>query len=272
MLILGIVVLFAANPKGVYGNVETIGNGFSISVSPPSGFLRAPNMAPGDSVTAALTVYNDGQHDFVFDISAVKESGSDPMFRTLDLLIDDSEGVIYSGKLSECKNTMPRIIGRGGNRVVNFTVSLPTMVNNTYQDLTTGVTFVFNATEHSPCVGRSVIIWDPPLEKPDVNCRQGTIMPIRFHLIRNGTIDTVKRDIDLYITGIYRGKNVKYKFSVADGTLKWEARGLEKPHYVLLFDTRCYPVDPDTYYTATAKLGDQVLGSTRFKSGPVNRH
>lgn len=207
----------AGDSQGLVANAETISSEFAISTSPSSGFIKAPKMAPGDKVTATLWVYNDGEYDFAFDVSAQKEGGDDKIYNVLDLVITDSEGELYAGKLKDCQNSLPRIIGCGGARPLIFTVGLPVDCDNTYQGLPAGVTFVFTATEHPPSVPGGAICWDPPLEKSDVFVRQGMKMPIKFHLLQNGTFDTVKRGVDLLITGIYNGRPVTYKFSVVDG-------------------------------------------------------
>jgi len=208
--------------------------------------------------------------DFSYDITAVKESGSELFYNVLDLEIKDSaQNILYSGKLKDLNHLVLGVLGAGGTETFNFTVRLPAESGNEYQRLGAGVTFVLDAMEHPPYIEGGGVVWDPPLERPDVHVRRGVIMPIRFHLINNGTYDIVKRGIDLVITGVNdAGRPVKYVFGTADGALEWEEHGLHKPHYVLMFDAEKYPVKPGAYYTATVKYGDQVLEpATMFKSG-----
>lgn len=268
ILIVFVAFFLTRDITGVEAATDTQGT-FGISISPTSSFLNAPNMAPGDWASAPVTVNNEGEVDFSYDVTAVKEGGSDLYYDTLDLKVLDQNGnLMYSGKLKDLQNLVLGVLGKGGNSTFNISVGLPLEVTNEFQALGSKVTFVFTATEHPPYIEGGEIVWDPPLEKPDVHVRRGNVMPIKFHLVSNGTFDTVKRGIDLYITGVNdSGEPVKYVFSVADGTLEWEEHGLNKPHYSLLLDTEKYPVKFDTYYTATAKLGSQVLGSTQFKSG-----
>ncbi|MDW7649927.1 MAG: hypothetical protein SCK29_08850 [Bacillota bacterium] len=257
------------SPVGVAWAVETASTGFGISVSPASSFLNAPNAAPGDSVNSDLTVTNTGELDFCYNITAVREAGDVNLFDALLLaIIDETGNLLYHGPLSQLHDFHIGILGPGSSEVLNFTVTFPLSSDNNFQGLNATVSFVFTATEHPAEISGS-IVWDPPLEKADVHVRKGVVMPIKFHLIKSdGTFDTMKRGIDLIITGVDdNGNPVEYVFSVVNNTLDWEEHGLNKPHYKLMFDTKLYTVAPNTYYTATVHYGQQVLGYTRFKSG-----
>lgn len=263
-----IYTLVRTPAEGVAIAVETQGGDFGISTYPASGLLKAPNMYPGKRVTADLTVKNEGQLDFTYDISAVKNSGHDLLFNGLKLEIRNGEGlVLFSGNISSLQNTAVGVLGKGGTDILTFTVELPANTGDEFQGKVLDLTFLLKATEHPPYIGGGDIIWEPPLEKADVNVRKGEILPVRFHLIKDGTYDLVKRGIDLIITGVNSaGQPVEYTFSTVNGTLGWDG-SLQKPHYELMFDAGKYPVNPDTYYTATVKCSDQTLGSTVFKSG-----
>lgn len=268
LLVLAVAIyVFLRSPGGIAFAIETSGTEFGISTYPTSGFFQAANMFPGKRIRADLTVQNIGQYDFSYNIAVRKDSGDDLLFNKLLLVIEDEYGPLYQDNLSTLSKDLGVLV-KGGTKVLKFRVELPSDSGNEYQGLITSVTFILNATEHpGKIIGE--VVWDPPLEKPDVHTRQGEIMPISFHLVNDGRFDTVKRGVDLVITGIYEGISVQYMFSVPEGTLSWDG-SLQKPHYQLHFDTGQYPVDPDTYYTATVIYGDEPLGTTRFKSGQVN--
>ncbi|MDA8234131.1 MAG: hypothetical protein M0Z31_04855 [Clostridia bacterium] len=264
-----IMSFFFSKTLGIAAAVDVSGTRFGISTSPSSGFLKAPNMAPGDWVNSPLTVKNDGELEFSYDVRIQRDSGSIDYFNLLDLKIQDKKGnILYNGKLKDLNGLVMGILGKGGSDTFNFSVGLPLEADNSYQGLGTEVTFLLTAKEHPPSIEGGEILWDPPLEKPDVHVRRGTVMPVRFHIINNGTFDTVKRGVDLIVTGVNdAGQPVEYAFSITDATLEWEEHGLKKPHYSLHFNTRDYPVKFGTYYTAKVMYGNQVLGSTQFKSG-----
>lgn len=269
IMITSIITLLKPN-VGIAFGIETQGEGFNITTYPSSSFMTASNLAPGDQITADLIVKNDGQIDFTYNISAYMDGGSELLYNILDLEVSDSNGrVFYNGKLKELNTVVLGVLAKGASNILKFKVSLPIDSGNEYQGLSMAASFRLNAEEHPPNISGGQIVWDPPLEKPDVHVRRGSVMPIKFHLINSeGTFDTQKRGINLIITGVNDvGSPVEYKFSVTDGTLGWEEHGLNKPHYSLHFEADTYPVKLGTYYTATAIYGEQILGSTQFKSG-----
>ncbi|PKM81512.1 MAG: hypothetical protein CVU89_08420 [Firmicutes bacterium HGW-Firmicutes-14] len=223
-------------------------------------------MAPGNSETACLTVYNEGQIGFSSTMRVTLADGSQILFDVLDLMITDADGNrLYTGKLKGLQNTELGTLNGGQSESFYFTVGFPAECGNEYQNLNALINFVIEAAE-SPFLLQ--VLWEPPLEVSDVNVREGTIMPVRFHLENNGEYDTVRRGLDLIISGVDGNDSpVQYIFSVTEGTLLWK-ESPQKPYYELpLLDTRIYPLKSDSYYTATVKYGDLVLGTTRFKSG-----
>lgn len=268
-----ITYIFFKSPTFAFA-IEAVGTEFGIVTNPASSFISDSNLAPGDSITAPITVQNVGRHDFLYDITAKNENPSVDEYSLYDVaylqINDSAKNILFDGKLNELQNYVIGVLGpqdSGANTaVLDFTISLPPECGNEFQKKSTQVTFVFNATEH-PSVLPGEIIWDPPLEKPDVNTRHGKIMPISFHLVYENVIDTVKRGIELNITWVNdNGDLINHIFKVTDGTLNWNEK-LEKPHYTLLFDTEEYPAKQNTYYTVTAKYGNQILGETKFMSG-----
>lgn len=56
--------------QGLACTVYCTGTEFGIATDPPNSFLKMDRMAPGDRVTASLTVKNTGQLDFSYKITA----------------------------------------------------------------------------------------------------------------------------------------------------------------------------------------------------------
>ena len=268
LILASLAVCFILIPTSSVFAVEipkSEGDDLVIATDPEKQFLKVRNMAPGDKASAPLTVMNIGKKDFSYDISAEMESG-DKLYNYLDLAItDQNDNELYSGKLKDLNGLALGMLTVDNSDIYNVTIGLSSEAGNEYQGIYTSVKFVLNATESQNVEG---IVWAPPLDKADVNCRAGDKMPIKFHIESNGDYDIQKRNLELILTGVNaEDEAVQYKFNVSDGSLNWDERALTQPCYTLLFDTGKYPVAIDTYYTATVKDGDQTLGSTRFKSG-----
>lgn len=85
---------FFAPVRGFAATVSCTGTEFGIATDLPESFLKAVNMAPGDRVTANLTVKNIGQHDFSYKISASLEAGDVDLYNLLLLDLVDAAGSI----------------------------------------------------------------------------------------------------------------------------------------------------------------------------------
>ncbi len=103
---LGGLSLFTATTDND-GNAFTSGS-VDISTSPASAFLTMSNMAPGDSVTAQLTVSNDGTLDLRYAMTTVAVDGVPPGLAAALTLVIRDEGtncttfdgnVLYNGSL-----------------------------------------------------------------------------------------------------------------------------------------------------------------------------
>lgn len=240
---------------------------YVIATNPKNHFLNVKNMAPGDKPSALLTVINKGKKDFSFDISAELENGN-TLFKELDLTITNPQDnkQLYSGKLSDLKDLNLGRLDCSQDETLNIAVGLPSDAGNEYQGIYTSVKFVLNTYPIS-CIGKE-IIWEPPLEKPDVHVRDGKKIPIKFRVENNGICDKQKHNLLLILSGVNsKGNVVQYTFKVSDASLSWEECSSNQPCYAMQFDTSKYHIAKDTYYTATVKDGDQILGSTRFISG-----
>ncbi|GAB4259512.1 hypothetical protein [Thermincola ferriacetica] len=153
VLALSIVIyaLLTTPEAGVACAVETPACDSGISIYPVSGFLKAPNIAPGDNVSAPLTVKNNGVTDFFYNVSAKKENGDDAFFNVLNLEIKDDAGkVLYSGKLKELSEIALGVLEKGQTDVLHFTVGFPAACGNEFQGRAVEVTFILDAAEHLP--------------------------------------------------------------------------------------------------------------------------
>ncbi|MDR3541168.1 MAG: hypothetical protein P4L69_09440 [Desulfosporosinus sp.] len=266
-ILVSFTVFFFLIPTGnVFAIETTCDNGLAISANPSKELLHTNNMIPGYKVSAPLKVMNTGKKTFFYNISTAEESG-DKLFNYLDLAITDKNNIVlYSGKMKNLNGLTLGELDSSKNATFNVTVGLPRDAGDDYQGICTSMKFVLNATNHrssSECT-----VWDPPLDKSDVNCRVGDKMPIKFHLENNGNNDKQEHNLELILSGVNtKGVAVQYKYNISDGTLNWNEHGLNQPCYTLSFDTAKCPIAQDTYYTATVIEDDQTLGSTTFRSG-----
>lgn len=240
--------------------------GIVARIVPEQTLFTISNMAPGNRETAQLTIFNEGTLDFSYMMNAELSGGSQALYNILDLQIYRSDGKqLYAGKMQGLKSMELGTLSASGSETLDFFIGFPIECGNEYQNLNLLIKFVINVTERPL---QLQVVWEPPLEKSDVNVRRGRIMPIRFHLEDNGVYDTVKRDLTLVISGVDEFNNpVEYVFMVSQGTLLWQSTS-SKPQYELpLLDTGKYPMKAGSYYSGTVKYGNFTLGTTQFKSG-----
>lgn len=137
-----------------------------IGVTPVSTSLALANMAPGDKVTATVTVSNDGTLDLRYAATSVA-GGDAGLASALAVTVksgvtDCSNGgfsgsgaAVAGGTLSALSfgNATPgaqagdRSLAPGGAEVLCFQVALPTSAANALQGKTASATFTFSAEQ-----------------------------------------------------------------------------------------------------------------------------
>jgi len=164
---LGGLSLFTATTDND-GNAFTSGS-VDISTSPASAFLMMSNMAPGDSVTAQLTVSNDGTLDLRYAMTTDAVDGVPPGLAAALTLVIREEGTdcttfdgteLYNGSLdlgyigdpTPGPDTGDRpITVAAGSEVLCFRVTLPSGATGP-EGASTTATFTFDAeqTKNNP--------------------------------------------------------------------------------------------------------------------------
>ncbi len=167
MIAAGLLALFVGTGSALFTSQATVASGsfttgtLVLTGSPVSSLLKASDMAPGDKVTAPLTLSNGGSLQLKYTMSTTP-SGDGPLGSALQ--VDIRSGVtdcsnngfadgssLYSGGLSTAAissaGTTTTIAG-GGNQVLCFQVVLPSSVTDSnLQGKTAGATFTFNAVQ-----------------------------------------------------------------------------------------------------------------------------
>jgi spore coat-associated protein N len=162
----GAFALFTSSAS-VPANTFTTGT-VVLSTSPSSALIAFSVMAPGDQVTAPLTVSNDGtlQLRYAMTSSSTDTDGKGLMNQ---LVLNIKTGVttctnagfglsgtsIYSGALASAAVGDPTPGGQSGDRTLNasanevlcFNASLPIGTGDAYQNATTTATFTFQGEQ-----------------------------------------------------------------------------------------------------------------------------
>lgn len=160
----GAMALFTDAESVASGDFTT--GSLNIGVTPVSTSLSLTNMAPGDKVTAPVTVSNDGTLDLRYAVTSVA-SGDAGLASALAVTVksgvaDCSNGgfagsgsAVASGTLGGLSVGDPtagaqagdRTLAPGGSEVWCVQVALPTTAANTLQGKTAGATFTFAAEQ-----------------------------------------------------------------------------------------------------------------------------
>jgi spore coat-associated protein N len=154
---------------GVPSNTFSTGT-VDISTSPQSALVTFSNMAPGDQVTAPITVSNAGSLDLRYAVTSTTTENA--LAGQLQLTIKSgvttctnagfggSGTVLYGpgvlgttsatnviGNPAQGAQSGDRTLSASANEVLCFNVSLPLSTGNSFQNLTTTATFAFDAEQ-----------------------------------------------------------------------------------------------------------------------------
>ncbi|MEM9615902.1 MAG: TasA family protein [Actinomycetota bacterium] len=154
--------------ESVAGN--TLGTGtIDLTASPASAVLTATDMAPGDQVTAPVTVTNSGSLEFRYALSSVTTENA----LAAELVLSVKSGVttcddanwgadgttLYTGVLgttgttavlgsnAQGADTGDRVLAAGANEILCFNVTLPLSTGNSAEGLSTTATFTFDGEQ-----------------------------------------------------------------------------------------------------------------------------
>lgn len=167
--------LLAVASLAVFTDTESVANNtfttgtVDLTVAPTTAVVTVPAMAPGDRVTAPLTVGNAGSLNLRYAMTST--TTEDTLAAALVFTVKSGVAtcsnagfgatgtVVYSGPLGSTA-TMPvfgnpaqgaqagdRTIAAGGNEVLCLNVTLPLAAANTTQGQTTTATFTFAAEQ-----------------------------------------------------------------------------------------------------------------------------
>ena len=116
-----------------------------IDTLPESVLFNIKDFKPGDWAPRVLTIQNNGNQDFSYNIQSRMKSGSEKLFNVFQLKIKDSSGVIFKGDLKDFKGLDPRPLAAFSEEKLTVTVEFPYVSGNEFQGLYTEVEFVLYA-------------------------------------------------------------------------------------------------------------------------------
>ncbi|WLD91511.1 TasA family protein [Alkalihalobacillus sp. AL-G] len=116
-----------------------------IAASPSGVLFDVSNIKPGDVMNRKVSIQNKGNKDFTYTTKADFKSGSDLLYNQLELHIQDENGSLYDGKLSEFKGFDPRSLAQKTQEDITFSVEFPWESGNEFQGLATKFTIEFSA-------------------------------------------------------------------------------------------------------------------------------
>jgi predicted ribosomally synthesized peptide with SipW-like signal peptide len=143
-----------------------------LTATPTTSVVSLPSMAPGDVVTAPLTVNNAGTLAYRYSVLSTTTSSTPDLAAQLDLTVKtgvtacttagfSATGVVaygpadlgslagtkVIGDAATGQQTGDRTLAAGANEVLCLQVSLPSATGNTYQAKTTTATLTFDAEQ-----------------------------------------------------------------------------------------------------------------------------
>lgn len=153
-LLLLIILFFI--PIGNTGADSTTSE-IKIDALPQKVLFDIDNFKPGDWAPRVLTIQNNGNQDFSYNIQARKKSGSTKLFNIFHLTIEDQSDVLFNGELKDFKGLKRRSLAAFSEEKLTVTVEFPYVSGNEFQGLDTEVEFVLYAEGES----------EPPRTDPD---------------------------------------------------------------------------------------------------------
>ncbi|MQR94607.1 LPXTG cell wall anchor domain-containing protein [Fictibacillus phosphorivorans] len=139
-----------------------------IDALPDKVLFAIDDFKPGDWAPRVLTIQNNGNQDFTYNLQSRMKSGSRKLFNVFQLKIEDTSGVIFNDDLKDFKGLDPRPLAAFSEEKLTVTVEFPYVSGNEYQGLDTDVEFVLYAGgENAP----------PPTDTEKPNQDNGSTPP-----------------------------------------------------------------------------------------------
>ncbi|MBD7964938.1 LPXTG cell wall anchor domain-containing protein [Fictibacillus norfolkensis] len=141
LVLLTIVVFIPIGNTGA----DSITQEIKIDTLPEKVLFDIENFKPGDWAPRELTIQNNGNQDFFYNIQSRMKSGSEKLYNQFQLKIKDQSGLVFQGELKDFKGLDPRPLAAFSEETLTLTVEFPYISGNEFQGLNTEVEFVLYA-------------------------------------------------------------------------------------------------------------------------------
>ncbi|MBH0169147.1 LPXTG cell wall anchor domain-containing protein [Fictibacillus sp. 18YEL24] len=116
-----------------------------IDILPEAVLFDIENFKPGDWAPRDLTIQNNGNQDFSYNMKAQMKSGSEKLYNQLLLKVEDRTNLLFEGKLKDFKGLNPRPLASLTEEKLKVTVEFPYESGNEFQGLQTIAEFIIYA-------------------------------------------------------------------------------------------------------------------------------
>jgi hypothetical protein len=114
-----------------------------IATTPTKVLFEIDNMKPGDWATRTISISNNGKQDFRYNMSINYKSGSKELYKELNLVVNDSKGELYNGKVKDFKEFDARTLFKTKKEDITFKVEFPSYLGNEFQGHVSEIEFKF---------------------------------------------------------------------------------------------------------------------------------
>ncbi|KGP74121.1 LPXTG cell wall anchor domain-containing protein [Pontibacillus yanchengensis] len=121
-----------------------------LSLKPTKREFKVDKMVPGDWATRTLTVQNNGNKDFSYQMTSSYLEGNNKFYNQLDLRVESQNQILFDGKLENFEGLKSRSLDYSTEEDITITVTFPYESGNEYQGLATSVLFTFVAEGDTP--------------------------------------------------------------------------------------------------------------------------
>ena len=121
-----------------------IGDGF---------FNNLGGLLPGDSISDQITIDNNSSNRIKYYLSVDTKNLTQEeidLLENVNITINNSKNrELYKGKLLQINNMLLGTYNSGSNEVINFTISIPSNLDNEYSKIATKIIWIFSVNEEN---------------------------------------------------------------------------------------------------------------------------